>query len=65
VVAQVGSGALFHRFLKNGKGLHLEALRPGGDTTVVDDPAGLHLIGRVTGLYRRLDDTSALNLTQH
>ena len=65
VVARVGSGTLFHRFLKNGKGLQLEALRPGGDTTVVDDADGLHLIGRVTGLYRRLDDTAALNLTQH
>jgi repressor LexA len=65
VVAHVGSGAPFHRFVKNGKGLHLEALKPGGDTTVVEDAQGLRLIGRVTGLYRRLDDTSALNLTQH
>jgi repressor LexA len=65
VVARVGSGSVFHRFLKNGKGLHLEALRPGGDTTVVEDAQGLRLIGRVTGLFRRLDDTAALNLTQH
>jgi repressor LexA len=65
VVAEVGSGGLFHRFLKNGKGVHLEALRPGGDTTVVEDATGLHFIGKVTGLYRRLDDASALNLTQH
>ncbi|MBM4184526.1 MAG: repressor LexA [Gemmatimonadetes bacterium] len=65
VVARVGSGALFHRFVKNGAGAHLEALRPGGDTTVVEDAQGLLLLGRVTGLYRRLDDTSALNLTQH
>jgi repressor LexA len=65
VVARVGSGTLFHRFLKNGKGLHLEALRPGGDTTAVDDADGLRIIGRVTGLYRRMDDTAALNLTQH
>lgn len=65
VVADVGSGSVFHRFVKNGKGLHLEALKAGGDTTVVEDAQGLRLIGRVTGLYRRLDDTSALNLTQH
>lgn len=65
VVASVGSGAPFHRFVRNGKGLQLEALRPGGETTVVEDADGLRLIGRVTGLYRRLDDTSALNLTQH
>jgi len=65
VVARVGAGSLFHRFMKNGKGLHLEALRPGGDTTVVEDAHDLTLIGRVTGLYRRLDDAAALNLTQH
>jgi repressor LexA len=64
VVARVGSGTPFHRFSKNGKGLHLEALRPGGDTTVVEDPAHLRLIGRVSGLYRRID-AAALNLTQH
>jgi SOS-response transcriptional repressor LexA len=64
VVARVGSGTLFHRFTKNGKGLHLEALRPGGATTMVDDPAHLRLIGRVSGLYRRID-TAALNLTPH
>lgn len=64
VVAKVGSGTLFHRFSKNGKGLHLEALRPGGDTMVVEDPERLRLIGRVCGLYRRID-AAALNLTQH
>ena len=42
----------------------LEALRPGGDTTVVEDPAHLRLIGRVSGLFRRID-AAALNLTQH
>jgi len=64
VVARMGPGTLFHRFTKNGKGVHLEALRPGGDSTLVEDPARLHLIGRVSGLYRRID-TAALNLTQH
>ena len=65
VVARVGAGSLFHRLKRNGKGLHLEALRPGGDTTVVEDAGDLRLIGRVTGLYRRLDDAAALNLTPH
>jgi repressor LexA len=65
VVARVGAGSLFHRFKKNGTGLQLEALRPGGDTTVVEDADDLRLIGRVTGLYRRLDDAAALNLTPH
>lgn len=65
VVARVGAGSLFHRFTRNGKGLHLEALRPGGDTTIVEDAEDLRLLGRVTGLYRRLDDAAALNLTPH
>jgi len=64
VVVRVGSGALFHRVSRNGRGVHLEALRPGGDTTVVEDPARLRVIGRVSGLFRRIDPT-ALNLTQH
>jgi len=64
VVARVGVGTLFHRITKNGRGVHLEALRPGGDSTLVDDPASLRLIGRVSGLYRRID-AAALNLTQH
>jgi len=64
VVARVGSGTLFHRYSKNGKGVHLEALKPGGDATVVEDPERLRLIGRVSGLYRRID-AAALNLTQH
>ncbi|MGE0160758.1 MAG: transcriptional repressor LexA [Gemmatimonadales bacterium] len=65
VVARVGAVSLFHRLKRNGKGLQLEALRPGGDTTMVEDAGDLRLIGRVTGLYRRLDDAAALNLTPH
>jgi len=32
---------------------------------VVEDADDLRLIGRVTVLYRRLDDAAALNLTPH
>ena len=65
VVARVGGDSVFHRFSRNGKGLHLEALKPGGQTTIVEDAEGLSLIGRVTGLYRRMDDAASLNLTPH
>lgn len=65
VVARVGGESVFHRFSRNGRGLHLEALKPGGDTTVVEDAKGLRLIGRVTGLYRRMDDVASLSLTPH
>jgi repressor LexA len=64
VVARVGTGSLFHRITRNGQGLHLEGLRPGGDTTLVENPTSLRLIGRVSGLYRRID-AAGLNLTQH
>jgi repressor LexA len=65
VVASIGGDSLFHRFSRNGKGLHLEALKPGGETTVVEDVDTLRLIGRVIGLYRRMDDAAALSLTPH
>lgn len=65
VVARVGGDSVFHRFSRNGKGLHLVALKPGGDTTIVEDAKGLRLIGRVTGLYRRMDDAASLSLTPH
>jgi repressor LexA len=65
VVARVGGDSVFHRFSRNGKGLRLEALKPGGETTLVEDGKGLRLIGRVTGFYRRMDDAASLSLTPH
>lgn len=65
VVVQSDNGSHFHRFVRNGKGLHLEALQPGGESTLVEDPDAFKLIGRVTGFYRRMDEAAALNLTQH
>jgi len=65
VVARIGVDALFHRISRNGGGVHLEALRPGGETTIVEDPSSLKLLGRVTAFYRRMDEAGAVNLTQH
>ncbi|MDH3271532.1 MAG: transcriptional repressor LexA [Gemmatimonadota bacterium] len=65
VVAEVGDSSAFHRVAKNGKGVHLEALEPGGETTLVEDGDDLRLIGRVTGFYRRMDEVGSLNLTPH
>ncbi len=65
VVAEVGDGSAFHRFIRNGKGLYLESLQPGGEMTAVEDPGSFTVIGRVAGFYRRMDDAGALNLTQH
>ena len=65
VVADVGDVSSFHRLQRNGSGVHLEALQPGGGSTHVEDPAALRLIGRVTGFYRRMDDVGSISLTQH
>lgn len=65
IVAEVGDTSAFHRFSRNGQGVYLEALQPGGDTTHVEDASTLHVIGRVTGFYRRMDEVAAVNLTQH
>ena len=65
IVAEVGAASTFHRFSRNGAGVKLEALQPGGGTTHVEDADTLQVIGRVTGFYRRMDEVGALNLTQH
>ena len=65
VVAEIGESSVFHRLLRNGTGVYLEALQPGGEKTLVEDLATLRLIGRVTGFYRRMDEAGAINLTQH
>ena len=65
VVARIGTESSFHRFVRNGTGLYLESLRPGGERTLIEDPSALQLIGRVTGFYRRMDEAGAVNLTQH
>ncbi len=65
IVAEMAEGAAFHRFIRNGKGVYLEALQPGGATTLVEDPTTIRLVGRVTGFYRRMDEAGTINLTQH
>lgn len=65
VVARVGDASAYHRLTRNGKGVYLEPLRPGGEQTLVEDEGSLQLIGRVTAFYRRMDETGSVNLTQH
>jgi repressor LexA len=66
VVARIGTGSHFHRFARNGTGIVLESLSPGGESTSVEDPDRLQLMGRVTAFYRRMDESiGALNLTHH
>jgi repressor LexA len=65
VVAELGGDSAFHRISRNGRGVHLEALHPGGGATVVEDADTLQIIGRVAGFYRRMDEVPAITLTQH
>jgi repressor LexA len=64
VLAAAGSGSLFHRFARNGKGFRLESLRPGG-AAGADGRPNPKIIGRVTAFYRRMDEAGPLNLTPH
>ncbi len=65
VVARVGTDSLYHRFSRNGMGVCLKSLKPGGEECVVEDPEQLNLLGRVTAFFRRMGGTSSVNLTQH
>jgi repressor LexA len=65
VVASIGNGSWFHRLSRNGNGVHLVSLKPGGETTSIQDVDRIQLVGRVTAFYRRMDESGALNLTHH
>jgi SOS-response transcriptional repressor LexA len=66
VVARIEAGSWFYRMTRNGVGMHLEPLRPGGETTVVQDVEQLDVVGRVAAFYRRIDESAGgLNLTHH
>lgn len=66
LVARTGSGSIFHRVGRNGRGLSLEALVPGGERVLVEDAVSLEVVGRVAGFYRRLGEAGSLNpLTRH
>jgi repressor LexA len=56
VAARPGGGAAgFHRVTRNGRGVYLQSLRGGGQPALVEDPASLDIVGRVGGIFRRMD----------
>jgi repressor LexA len=66
VAARLEPGSGFYRLTRNGAGTHLEALRPGGEITLVRDADRLEIVGRVAAFYRRIDASAGgLNLTHH
>jgi SOS-response transcriptional repressor LexA len=59
VAASVDGPPGYYRFVRNGLTAELHRVGGKGVAAVVDDPSDLRLVGRVTGLYRRLDHASA------
>ena len=64
IAADLGEGISYYRFTEAGAGARLESLQPGKDESPIE-PTTLDLLGRVIGLYRRMDNGSKVNLTQH
>jgi len=60
VVARVKDGPSFYEFSKNGKAIYLTPTEGDKPAIAIEDPDGLHLIGRVVALYRRFDGASIL-----
>jgi repressor LexA len=59
VAASVDGPPGYYRFVRNGRTAELHRFGAKGLAAVADDPADLRIVGRVTGLYRRLDHASA------
>jgi SOS-response transcriptional repressor LexA len=60
IAARLPEGPRFRRFSRNGTGYFLQSLRPGQEPVLVEDPTRLRLVGRIAGLYRRLDGVGTM-----
>ena len=65
VVARRGERNDFLRVGRNGRGLTLQALRAGGEVTVIDEAVAIQLVGKVSALFRRLGEAARVSLTAH
>ena len=64
IAADLGEGISYYRCIESGAGTKLESLQPGKNEGPIE-PQTLDLLGRVIGLFRRMDNGSRVNLTQH
>ena len=64
IAADLGEGISYYRCTEREAGARLESLQPGNNESLIE-PTTLDLLGRVVGLYRRMDNGSKVNLTQH
>jgi SOS-response transcriptional repressor LexA len=59
VAARVENRSGYYRFTRNGHGVQLHPLAGKGIPTEVQDPGSVILLGRVTGMYRRVSHLAA------
>ncbi len=59
VAARVEGKPGFYRFRREGQSVALHPLSGKGDATAVEDAGALALLGRVRGMYRRMDSLPA------
>ncbi len=56
----------FRRLSRNGRGVSLQSLVVGAPVEAVEEPGRLQILGRVAGLFRRLEGVdTAVSLTAH
>lgn len=55
VAARVEDAPAYYRFARDGKRVELRPVGGAAEATRVEDPDGFILLGRVKGMYRRLD----------
>lgn len=59
VAAKMGERAGYYRFARNGSSIQFHSLIGKGVATEVDDSGSVKLLGRITGMYRRMDQLPA------
>ena len=55
VAARIDKRPNYYHFSRNGSGAILRPLAGSGEPTLVEDPGQLVILGRITGMYRRMD----------
>jgi hypothetical protein len=55
VAARLEEKSGYYRFVRNGSAIRLHSITGRGEGTQVEDSDSLILHGRVTGMYRRMD----------
>jgi SOS-response transcriptional repressor LexA len=59
VAAKVENQAGYYRFARNGQSVRLHPIAGKGPATEVEDPSSMLLLGKVTGMYRRMEHLPA------